>query len=93
MRGQVRPRVAGEQRLEFLIKLRAQGLIVGDYQCRPLGSFDHAGDGKSLAAASDAEQYLILRPVTYTAGQCVNRLRLVATGTIVRFQGERHKRK
>ena len=59
VRNEVFDRVLGKQRFKFLIKLRAQGLIVGDYQRRALGPFDHAGDGKGLAAAGDAEQNLI----------------------------------
>ena len=82
--------IFGKERFEFLIKLRGQGLVVRDHECRSLRPFNYARHRESLAAARDAEQYLIPGSVVQTAHQRLNCLRLVTTGLIVRFQRETH---
>ena len=61
-----------------------------DYQGGPLCVLNYARDREGLAASGDSEQDLVSRSITEAADQCLDCLRLVATGLIVGFQGERH---
>ena len=48
--------IAREERLELVIKLRRQGLVVGQDERRTAGLFDQLGHGVGFAGAGDAEQ-------------------------------------
>ena len=63
VRDEIFDRVLGEERLEFLIELGGERLIMCQHQRRPLRLLDNVRDRKRFAAARDAEQDLILGAV------------------------------
>jgi hypothetical protein len=49
--------------LEFTIKLRGKGLIMGYYECWSLEAFNYIGNSEGLARASNTKENLV--PVTF----------------------------
>ena len=77
--------VVGKKLLELRAELGRQGLVVGQYQRRPLDSLDDLGHGKGLSGASDAQQHLLLQSVLDALRQLGNSLGLVAGGLVFRY--------
>ncbi len=85
---EVLDRVVGEERLELLVELGGQGLVVGEDEGGPVHAGEDGGDGEGLAAARDPEQDLVLVPAQEPGRQLVDRPRLVAARLEVAGQPE-----
>src|SRR5207302_4717040 len=86
IRDEILDGVFGEERPKLLVELSGERLVMRDNQSGPLRFLDDARDGECFPTAGNAEQYLVLCAVVDSAHQRLDRLRLVATGTIVAFQ-------
>ena len=71
-------RIVGEERLEFLVELRRQRLVVREDQRRLAYVLDDVRHGERLAGTRDAKQRLELFSVLETFGEFFDGLRLVA---------------
>ena len=87
---EVLDRVVGEERLELVIELRGQRLVVRQDQRRPSGPLDHLGHGERLAGAGDAQQHLVLFAVAHAARQLVDGGLLIAARAVVDHQMKAH---
>ena len=70
--------VLREERLELLVELGRERLVVGQHQRRAVGLRDHRGDREGLARAGDAQQHLVLVAALEPVHQLPDRARLVA---------------
>ena len=89
VRDEVLDGVLGEQLFKLVVKLRREGLVVGDDQRRALGLFDDAGGGKGLARAGQAQEHLARLATIYRVGELRDGDRLIASRLVVRDQLER----
>ncbi len=80
--------VAREKAPKLRVKLRGQGLVVGDHQHGAIQLLDHVGDGERFAGAGHPEQRLVPGPGAQTLQQLGDRLRLIALRHIGRFKFE-----
>ncbi|MNN52347.1 hypothetical protein D3C81_1670400 [compost metagenome] len=71
-------RVVGEERLEFAIQLRGQGLVRRQHQGRALHLLDDVGDAEGLARAGHPEQRLVRQPRVDALDHLADGLGLVA---------------
>ena len=83
-------RVGGEETLEFAVQLGGQGLVVAEYQCRTLESFDYVGHSECLAGAGHSEQSDIPDSLLQGLAEPVYGLRLVPGRLVWRFQTKLH---
>ena len=70
--------VVREKGLELPVELCCQGLVVAEYQGRPLQPLDHVGHRESLARACDSEQGHGIRTGIHRLADFLDGLRLVA---------------
>ena len=75
--------LCGKKRLELVVELRRQGLVVGQNQRGTVDLLDHLGHGEGLARTGDAQQDLVLVAVKDTAGERLDGFLLVAAGCVV----------
>ncbi len=87
---EVLDRVFGEERLEFVVELRGERLIVGQDQCRPAGGLDHLGHGEGLSGSRDAEQNLVLLPLAHPPREFLDSGFLIAPRAVVYHQTKAH---
>jgi hypothetical protein len=71
-------RVIREERLEFVVELRRQRLVVRQHQGRPPNRLHHLGHGERLAGPRHAQQHLVLLAIAYAARQFGNGRLLIA---------------
>ena len=83
---EVLDRILRKERLEFLIELGRQGLVVGDDQHRHVVVGYQVRHREGLATAGDAHQRLERRPLLDAGGQLVDGLRLIARRLIRTIQ-------
>jgi hypothetical protein len=74
--------------LEFTIKLRGKGLIMGYYECWSLEAFNYIGNSEGLARASNTKENLV--PVTFfnPSDKLFNCLRLITCGFKITYKAE-----
>ena len=82
--------VRREKRLEFLIKLRGQRLVMRQHQRRTAGVLDHLRHGERFAGAGDAQQNLVLLALLQAVEQRRDGGRLIAARLIVDAEPEGH---
>ena len=82
-------RIVREERLEFIVKLRGEGLVGREDQRRALRGLDDLRHGESLAGTGRAEQHLIPLAIPDTLGEFRDRGDLIAGGLIVRDYAQR----
>ena len=70
--------IVREEGLELPVELGRQGLVVAEYQGRPLQSLDHVGHRERLARAGDSEQGHGVRTGVYRLADFLDGLRLVS---------------
>ena len=75
---EVLDRVVREERLELVIELRRQRLVVRQDQRRAVHLLDDLGHRVGLARAGDAEQHLVLLAVVEPAGERLDGAALVS---------------
>ena len=83
-------RVRREERLELVIELRGERLIVRQNERRPADLLDDLGHGEGLARARYAKQYLMLVAVVNASCQLFDSGYLIAARAIVHHQMKRH---
>ena len=81
--------VPGEKRLELVVELGRERLVVDEHERGALDPGDHVGHGEGLARAGDTEEHLMGSPLEHALAQGGDRLSLVALGAEVRNEGER----
>ena len=82
--------VLREERLEFVIELRGERLVVREDDRGAIELLDHLGHREGLARAGDAEQHLVAVAVGQAADELRDGLRLVAAGLVVAGKFEFH---
>ena len=88
VRDEVLDRVLREERLELLVELGGQRLVVGEHQGRAVDPRDHGRHGEGLARARDPEQHLVLVAALEPRDELLDRGRLVPAGLEVAHQLE-----
>ena len=82
--------VVGEERLELVIELGGQRLVVRQDQRGPVGLLDDLGHGEGLAGAGDAEQDLVLFAGAEAAREFLDGAGLVAVRLVAGGELEVH---
>src|SRR5580704_2811109 len=85
-------RIVREERLELVIELRRQRLVVRHDERGPVQVFDDLGHRKSFARAGDAQQHLVLLAVGNAARHRLNGGTLVALRFVRTYKSEFHDR-
>ena len=80
----------GEERLHLRVQLRSESLVMTHDEGRPVELRDDVRDGKGLTATGYAQQHLRIRSCLYAINECLNGLRLIASGFIWRFESEQN---
>ena len=79
-----------EELFELGIELGGERLVVRNDERGPIQRLDHVGDRERLARTGDAEQRLMPVASLDRLNQLGDRLSLVATRFVVRFELKRH---
>jgi hypothetical protein len=80
--------VSREERLELLVELGGESLVVGEDDRGPVHLRDHGGHGERLPGAGHAEEHLVLVPALEPVQELGDRPRLVSPGLEVAHQLE-----
>ena len=75
--------VVGKERLQLLIELGGQGLVVGEQQRGAIHPLDDVGDGEGLARAGDTQEHLVGQALVQTVDEAFDGDGLVPLGHVV----------
>ncbi len=74
-----------KEALKFAVELGRKRFVMGNNQGRFADILDHIGHGKCFATSCDAKKRLIALIFQNTAGEVIDRFRLIARGLITRI--------